>query len=506
MNILFTRFPLESANGGAENQTMWLAQGLKEKGHVVSFLGSCPVLSKRFSDAGFSSTQLNIGEPPVTKWGVISFFWRKKKMQRLLIERLEEFRIQNSEFCILMLSLSEKLLLTLWCKQQGIPVFWIEHDRIGSWLSKNPWLGALKKASQFATIICVSELSRKMYLDLGFSADRVNAIPNGIPVPAPHPPAPSPERGRGAMEKDENNFKKPINKNILKFARGMRKDPTPAEEILWEALRNREIGYKFRRQHPFQSRILDFYCDSARLGIELDGVIHDQPEQMKCDKEREEALNEWGIRILRFRNEEVLHSLSGVISKIIENLHTPLPPGEGVGVRVFTLGCVSRLSREKGVDVLIQSIATLPEVTLKIVGKGPDEGYVRTLIAEDTKRIGDERIHLQSNVENLSAFYESLDAFVLPSSDHDPFGLVAAEAMARGIPTIITSACGIASSLQPGEALIADAGSTESLNQNIQQMFDPTRRAALAEAGLNAVTSRLTLEQMVKSYEKLLSR
>jgi glycosyltransferase involved in cell wall biosynthesis len=378
MNILFTRFPLESANGGAENQTMWLAQGLKEKGHVVSFLGSCPVLSKRFSDAGFSSTQLNIGEPPVTKWGVISFFWRKKKMQRLLIERLEEFRIQNSEFCILMLSLSEKLLLTLWCKQQGIPVFWIEHDRIGSWLSKNPWLGALKKASQFATIICVSELSRKMYLDLGFSADRVIAIPNGIPVP--------------------------------------------------------DMRHEMR--------------DMSRMAS------------------------------------------SRLTSHISE----------------LQIGCVSRLSREKGVDVLIQSIATLPEVTLKIVGKGPDEGYVRTLIAEDTKRIGDERIHLQSNVENLSAFYESLDAFVLPSSDHDPFGLVAAEAMARGIPTIITSACGIASSLQPGEALIADAGSTESLNQNIQQMFDPTRRAALAEAGLNAVTSRLTLEQMVKSYEKLLSR
>jgi hypothetical protein len=77
MEILITRFPLESANGGAENQTMWLTQGLLERGHTVSFLGSCPVLTERMKKLGVPVHPLNIGAPPVSLWHALAFFFRK---------------------------------------------------------------------------------------------------------------------------------------------------------------------------------------------------------------------------------------------------------------------------------------------------------------------------------------------------------------------------------------------------------------------------------------------
>ena len=90
MHILFTRFPLESANGGAENQTMWLMEGLRERGHEVSFLGSCDVLLRRTKELRIKNYELRIGAPPVTKCGAISFLWRRKKMQKQLIDEIKK--------------------------------------------------------------------------------------------------------------------------------------------------------------------------------------------------------------------------------------------------------------------------------------------------------------------------------------------------------------------------------------------------------------------------------
>ena len=135
MKILFTRFPLESSRGGAENQTLWLMKGLIQRGHAVAFLGSCPALLAMCKEEGIPNTELNIGPPPVTKWSAISFFWRKKRMQQRLQEALSKFENVDA---ICMLSLSEKLLLTETANEKGIKVLWIEHDTIGRWLTKNP--------------------------------------------------------------------------------------------------------------------------------------------------------------------------------------------------------------------------------------------------------------------------------------------------------------------------------------------------------------------------------
>ncbi len=160
----------------------------------------------------------------------------------------------------------------------------------------------------------------------------------------PHPPTPSPEGGRGALQTKTSEWhgKNMVKPPILTFAREMRKDPTSAESLLWSALRDKNIGFKFRRQHPIQSRILDFYCHEAKLGIELDGTVHSSKGQQIYDSERTIVLKDFGIRILRFNNAEIVKNMQHVLDKIHDFLLSPLPSGEGSGVRVLWVHSTKR--------------------------------------------------------------------------------------------------------------------------------------------------------------------
>ena len=103
-------------------------------------------------------------------------------------------------------------------------------------------------------------------------------------------------------------------KQIIEFARELRKNMTPAEKFLWKVLRNRNFeGKKFLRQHPLIYEnindkklsffIADFYCAGHKLVVELDGKIHDY--QKDYDEQRDFIINEMGIKVLRIKNEEV---------------------------------------------------------------------------------------------------------------------------------------------------------------------------------------------------------
>lgn len=92
---------------------------------------------------------------------------------------------------------------------------------------------------------------------------------------------------------------------------------TDAEALLWHFLRNRDFcGFKFRRQHPVGGYILDFYCNEAKLAIELDGSGHSEDERKDYDSERTKVLEGAGIRVLRFWNDEVLTELEHVLEEI----------------------------------------------------------------------------------------------------------------------------------------------------------------------------------------------
>ena len=103
----------------------------------------------------------------------------------------------------------------------------------------------------------------------------------------------------------------------MDHARLLRKKATEPERILWRHLRNRNFaGYKFRRQHPFDSYVLDFYCPSAKLAIELDGGGHNYRAGQTRDQTRSEFLARHGVFVLRFRSHQVRQELNSVLRAI----------------------------------------------------------------------------------------------------------------------------------------------------------------------------------------------
>lgn len=106
-----------------------------------------------------------------------------------------------------------------------------------------------------------------------------------------------------------------------------KKNSTEAERILWESLKTKKLGKKFRRQHIIDMFIADFVCISKRLIIEVDGKYHEGPEHKEADAMRTNILNDLGYQVLRFTNEEVIGNIDAVLEKI-EAVLKSLPSGE----------------------------------------------------------------------------------------------------------------------------------------------------------------------------------
>ena len=107
-------------------------------------------------------------------------------------------------------------------------------------------------------------------------------------------------------------------KNTKTLRQELRASATPAEKLLWQYIKEKQIdNYRFRRQHGVGPYILDFYCPSLRLGIELDGNVHDDVIVQEHDLEREKYLKEIArIHVLRFENEEVTSNTEAVVEVI----------------------------------------------------------------------------------------------------------------------------------------------------------------------------------------------
>jgi very-short-patch-repair endonuclease len=108
-------------------------------------------------------------------------------------------------------------------------------------------------------------------------------------------------------------------KETIEYAKALRKRMTPAEIILWDNLRNRKLANtKFRRQHPIERFIVDFYCPEKKLVIELDGGIHEDSDQKEYDIGRSAEIEKYDIKIIRFKNEDIIDDLDNTLIKIIE--------------------------------------------------------------------------------------------------------------------------------------------------------------------------------------------
>ncbi len=124
---------------------------------------------------------------------------------------------------------------------------------------------------------------------------------------------------------------RPSTYNLIKELQEQnKKNSTQAEQILWENLRSKKTGYKFRRQHIIDEFIVDFFCVEKKLIVEVDGQYHNQSKQKEADELRTQILNELGYKLIRFSNEQVIGDLDSVLNQISNKLKS-LPSGEIIG-------------------------------------------------------------------------------------------------------------------------------------------------------------------------------
>ena len=114
---------------------------------------------------------------------------------------------------------------------------------------------------------------------------------------------------------------------LFKLARKLRDNQTEAEVFLWSQLANLNyLKVRFKRQHPILYFIADFHCHKAKLIIEVDRGYHDIPEQYKYDKEREPELEDVGLKVIRFTNEQVLFKTENTLKEIEQVIKERMTP------------------------------------------------------------------------------------------------------------------------------------------------------------------------------------
>jgi very-short-patch-repair endonuclease len=111
------------------------------------------------------------------------------------------------------------------------------------------------------------------------------------------------------------------NRYLKPAARLLRRESTESEKILWKHLRHRQLGgVQFYRQKPIGPYLVDFYCASAKLAVELDGGYHRNPIQQEQDEVRDSYLRQSGLRILRFENAQIQRDIPGVLKALEEQI------------------------------------------------------------------------------------------------------------------------------------------------------------------------------------------
>lgn len=363
--VLVTRFPFESRHGGEEVHTINLMKGLRERGHEVFFLGSCEIFLSEFEREGFEVKRAFFLKPPVTKLWLAIFSILSPLLfvygGFLILKARITWRV-DTLYC---LSLGEKLLISPWALLSGMKVIWVEHARIGRWLSANPWRPLYSLLSRFVSVVVTS-----------------NAM-----------------------------------KRFLPFARNVK---------------------------------------AISCGVFL---------------EKAEALpNEIG---------EFLASMNS--NKVANN-------------KSFVIGVVARLTPDKGMDMIDKLVRSQPDILLIVIGEGPYKFQQR------------ERLLIVPNLNRgqLTTFYKKLDLFILPSTEFDPFGMVAAEAMMAGTPAVVTDKCGIAFDLKNGREAFVIPAKFKELDLIIKRLKkNPILLKKIALSGQKFAIKNYTLQRMVDEFELL---
>ncbi|GAB5494422.1 MAG: hypothetical protein Phog2KO_46370 [Phototrophicaceae bacterium] len=232
-------------------------------------------------------------------------------------------------------------------------------------------------------------------------------------------------------------------------ARHMRKNQTPAEERLWQSVKNKKLNVKFRRQNPIGPFIVDFYVSSAKLVIEIDGESHNQ--QVEYDEMRTAYLEHLGLTVLRFTNEDVFMRLNSVLEAISDYLQNPTPTlpdfEEGVqnpplksarrrgfllhGVtgsgktEIYLHAIAETLAQGRQAIFLVPEIALTPQTIRRVAQRFPDQvavvhGSLSHGERYDTWRRAREG-HIQVIVGTRSALFTPLPdvGLIILDEEHD---------------------------------------------------------------------------------------
>lgn len=197
---------------------------------------------------------------------------------------------------------------------------------------------------------------------------------------------------------------------LKNYAKEMRFNPTQAEEVLWNALSSKKLeGYKFRRQHVIGKYIADFICLRENLIIEVDGLIHQLPENLESDAERTDWLRSEGYQVLRFTNDEVIHETEKVLTKILAVLKAP-PSGAGGAGKVL-MATVKGDVHDIGKNIVSVVLACNNFEIIDLGVMVPPEKIIQTAVAENVDIIGlsglitpslDEMVYLAKEMERLN--------------------------------------------------------------------------------------------------------
>jgi len=107
-------------------------------------------------------------------------------------------------------------------------------------------------------------------------------------------------------------------------ARKLRKEMTLPEVLLWNRLRGKKLGIRFRSQHPIPPYVVDFYCAGAKLIVEIDGAVHDNADQAGRDANRDRVLSEKGYDVLRLPVSVILRDMDAALDAIVTRVESPL--------------------------------------------------------------------------------------------------------------------------------------------------------------------------------------
>jgi cyclase len=174
---------------------------------------------------------------------------------------------------------------------------------------------------------------------------------------------------------------------IFENATQLKRNMTLAESILWGHLKGKQLGVKFRRQHPLGIYIADFYCHEHKIVIELDGSIHNLPEIAQADAQRQLDIESNGIKVLRFTNNQIFNQLEYVLKEITQSISSPFRGRGGLTKRIIPCLDVKDGRTVKGVNFVDLRDAGDPvELAWNYSRQGADELVFLDITATHERR------------------------------------------------------------------------------------------------------------------------